>query len=123
MTVAVDWDVKTKFNKLKKRDSRHMRFPTMWYVRLAKPQISLRTTSDQPVYMRSLIRAFARRFKYGFLSLKGGGTGSSVKMQHFFKSHVATKLFSFDDTFYLIDTCSCRSDVNLAYSVGFCLIV
>ena len=34
--------------------SQCIRFPTMWYVRPAKPQISLRIT-------RSLIRAFASR--------------------------------------------------------------
>ena len=33
--------------------SRDMRFPTMWYVPSAKG-------SDQPMHMRSLIRAFAR---------------------------------------------------------------
>ena len=65
--------------------SRHMRFPTMWYVRPAKPQISL-------------IRVFASFFKYSvsvklltelyleFLSLKGGCKGSSestlVKIPH-----------------------------------------
>ena len=34
--------------------SRDMRFPTMWYVRLAK-------ASDQPAHTRSLIRAFSSR--------------------------------------------------------------
>ena len=67
-----------------------MGFPTMWYVR--------QQDSDQPAHTRSLIRAFASRLniiwlkllteKYlGFLSLRGGCTGSSestfVKMPHY----------------------------------------
>ena len=51
-----------------KHMSRDMRFPTMWYVRPAKPQISL----------------------------KGGCTGSSesilVKISHWWKSHVAAHI-------------------------------
>ena len=78
-----------------------MRFPTMWYVRPAKPQISLRI-------MHSLIRAFASclliysmsvkllaKHNLEFLSLKGGCTGSSestfVKIPHSWKSHVAAQ--------------------------------
>ena len=73
-----------------------MGFPTMWYVRPAKPQIRL-------------IRAFASRLnsmchfklltehRLEILCLKGGSTCSSestfVKMIHFWKSHVAAQLF------------------------------
>ena len=77
--------------------SRCMRFPTIWYVRPAKPQISLCVS-------HSLIRAFASRLNImsvklltehhlEYLSLKGDCTGSSesilVKMPHCLKSHVA----------------------------------
>ena len=64
-----------------------MIFPTMWYVRPAKAQISLRS-------------AFATRlnvFEYNleFLSLKGGCTGSSestqVKTGQSWKSHVTAQ--------------------------------
>ena len=81
--------------------SRDIRFPIMWYVRPAKPQISL----------RSLTRAFASRFEYSinvklltkqhlkFLSIKRGCTGSSestlVKMPHKWKSHVAAQIHCF----------------------------
>ena len=79
--------------------SRYMRFPTMWYVRPAKPQISLR--------IRSLIGAIASRLTtlwvlsyclniiMEFLSLKEGCTVSSeftlVKMPHCWKSHARLK--------------------------------
>ena len=62
---------------------------------------------DQPAHTRSLIRAFASldysmsvklltKHNFEFLSLKGGGTGSSestlVKMPHCWKSHVAAQM-------------------------------
>ena len=64
--------------------------------------------SDQPAHTRSLIRAFASRFKKNvklltehlleFLSLKRGYTGLSestlVKLPHCWKSHVMAKLHS-----------------------------
>ena len=72
-----------------------MSFPTMWSVRPAKTQISLRI-------LEGLIRAFASRsmkvkllveHHLEFLSLKGGCTRSlestRVKMLHCRKSHVA----------------------------------
>ena len=79
-----------------------MIFPTMWYVRPAKPQISLRANT------RSLIRAFASRLNillmlsylpniinFGVSKLKGC-TGPSeytlVKMPHCWKSHVMAQL-------------------------------
>ena len=56
--------------------SHDMRFPTMLYVRPAKPQIRLRVE---------------------FLSLKGGSTFSSestlVKMPHCWKSHVVAQIW------------------------------
>ena len=55
-----------------------MRFPTIWYVRPAKPQISL----------NKLLTVL----HFEFLSLKGGCTGSHestpVKMPHCWKSYV-----------------------------------
>ena len=76
-----------------------MGFPTMWYVRPAKP-------SDQPAHTHSLIRAFASmsdklqtEHNLEFLSLKGGFTGSSesahVKMPHCLKSHAMAQNFVF----------------------------
>ena len=81
--------------------SHGMRFPTMWYVRLAKPQ-------TQPAHMRSLIRAFLGHLKYSmsvnlmtehnleFLSLKGGCTGLSestlAKLPHCWKSCVTAHM-------------------------------
>ena len=59
-----------------------MRFPTMWYVRPAKPQISL---------VKLLIE-----HRLELLSLKGGYTGSYestlVKMPHCWKSHVMAQI-------------------------------
>ena len=79
-----------------------MRFPTMWYMRPAKPQISLRIRAVW-------IRAFANRLNIlwllsywlnsflEFLSLKESYTGSSestlVKMPHCWKSHVTARLY------------------------------
>ena len=70
--------------------NRDMRFLTMWYVRPAKAQISLRkcAQSDQNLckwleYSRSV--NLLTKYHLEFLSLKGGCTGSSestlVKMQ------------------------------------------
>ena len=49
-------DFQSTLNACKTYMSRDLRFPTMWYVRPAKAQTSLR-----PGHMRSLIRAFASR--------------------------------------------------------------
>ena len=77
--------------------SHEMRFLTMWYVQLAKPQISLR--------IHSLIRAFASHLNIlsvkllteqhlEFLSLKEDCTGWSEsihgKIPHCWESHVAS---------------------------------
>ena len=50
---SLDFQGPHKHNFLIAQMSRDTRFPTMWYVQPAKPQISLR--------IRSLIRAFASR--------------------------------------------------------------
>ena len=75
-----------------------MRFPTIWYVRLAKPQTSLRIVyaqSDQSLcwsleYYLSVKLVTEHHLE--FLSLKRGCRGSSesilVKMPHCWKSHV-----------------------------------
>ena len=69
-----------------------MRFPTMRYVRPAKPQISLSDQSlcltlEYPMSVKLLTEHHLE-----FLSLKGGCKGSSkytlVKMPHCWKSHV-----------------------------------
>ena len=77
-----------------------MIFPTMWYVRPAKAQISLRNAqSDQSIcwlleYYMTVKLLTAHQVK--FLRLKGGCTGASestlVKMPHCWKSHAATQL-------------------------------
>ena len=66
-----------------------MRFPTMWYARPVKPQISMYAQSDQSLCL-SLEYFMAPRIltehHLELLSLKGGCTGSSestlVKMPH-----------------------------------------
>ena len=77
--------------------SRDTRFPTMWYVRPAKPQ------SDQSLcwsleYSMSLKLLTKRHLE--FLSLKGSCTGLSestlVKMPHCWKSHFAAHIFCSD---------------------------
>ena len=77
--------------------SRDMRFPTMWYVRPAKAQISLRISAvcSEPLLVARTYYEFKLLTKHHleFLSLKGGCTGSSestlVKIPHCLKSHVA----------------------------------
>ena len=82
--------------------SQCMRFPTMWYVRQAKPQISLRIHA---VWSEPLLVAWIfydckllTGHRLEFLSFKGGCTGSSEstldKMPHCWKSHVTTHLLS-----------------------------
>ena len=74
--------------------SQCMRFPTMWYVRPAKPQISLRicTVWSEPLLEYSMTVKLLTEHHLEFLCLKGGCTGSSesthVKMRHCWKSHV-----------------------------------
>ena len=63
--------------------SRDIGFPTMWHVRPAKPQISLRIRA---VLSEPLLVGLLTEHRLEFLSLKGGCTGSSestlVKMSH-----------------------------------------
>ena len=76
-----------------------MRFPTMWYVRPAKPQISLRKAqSDQSLCLSleyTMIVKLLTEHHLEFLSLKGGCRGSSkstfVKMSNCWKSHAAAQ--------------------------------
>ena len=79
--------------------SRAMRFPTIWHVRSAKAQTSLRICADWSehllvawiFYVKLLTKHYLE-----FLSLKGGCTGSSestlVKMSHCWKSHVTAQI-------------------------------
>ena len=83
-----------------------MRFSTMWYVRPAKPRISLAYVhSDQSLCVESLEYSLnvkqLTEHHLKFLSLKGGYTGSSesihVKIPQYYKSliaaHVLYELF------------------------------
>ena len=79
------------------KNSRDKRFQTMWYVRPAKAQTSLRV-SDQSIcwlleYFMNIKLLTEHHLE--FLSLKGGNTGSSestlVKMSHCWKSHVTSQ--------------------------------
>ena len=76
--------------------SQCMRFPTMWYVRPAKPQISLliSTVWSEPLLKSleySIIVKLLTERHFEFLSLKGGCRGSPestlVKNSHCWKSH------------------------------------
>ena len=83
--------------------SQHMRFPTMWYVQPAKPQISLRCTyaqSDQSLCFSleyPMSNKLLNEHHLRFLSLKGGCRGSSestlVKMPHCWKSRVVAQYY------------------------------
>ena len=74
----------------------NLRFPTIWYVRPAKPQISLAyMQSDQSLNLLleySLSVKLPTEHLLEFLSIKGGCTGSSestlAKMPHCWKSQV-----------------------------------
>ena len=68
-----------------------MKFPTMWYVRPAKAQTSLRIPLEYSMNIKLLTEHHLE-----FLSLKGIYTGSSeptlVQMPHCWKSQVTTHL-------------------------------
>ena len=70
-----------------------MRFSTMWYVRQAKAQTSLRLCLSLDYSM--LVKLQTKRHLES-LSLKGGCTGSSeythVKIPHYWESHVAAHI-------------------------------
>ena len=83
-----------------------MRFPTIWYVQPAKPQIRLLICSDQADHTdQSLCLSFEYSMsvkllteqRLEFQSLTGGCTGSSestlVKIPHCWKSHVTAQIF------------------------------
>ena len=82
-----------------------MSFPTMWYVRPAKPPISMRicAVSSEPLQVleHTMTVKLLTKQHLEFLSLKGGCTGSSestlVKMPHCWKSHVAAHIYIHDD--------------------------
>ena len=77
--------------------SHDMRFPTMWYVRPAKAQTSLRIRA---VWSEPLLLAwiFYECWATQFLSSKGGYTGLSqsahVKTPHSWRSHVTAHVFN-----------------------------
>ena len=77
--------------------SRNMRFPTMWYMRPAKTQISLRirTVWSEPLlYSRLNILWLLSCWPNGIWSFKATGSPEStlVKMPHCWKSHVAAHM-------------------------------
>ena len=85
-----------------------MRFTTVWYVRPAKPQISLsiRAVLSEPLLDYSMsVKLLTGRY-FEFLSLKGGCTGSSesslVKTPRCWKSYVKAQLSLFRDCFRYI---------------------
>ena len=79
-----------------------MRFTTMWYVRPAKPQISLRISAMQSDQSLCLSLDYSMNVKLlnenhlEFLCVKGGSTCSTestlVKMTHCWKSQVTAQL-------------------------------
>ena len=80
--------------------ARDMRFPTMWSVRPARAQTSLRIQSDQSLCWSleySMNTKLLIKHPLEHLSLKGEVTGWSestlVKMPHCWKSHVAAHIF------------------------------
>ena len=77
-----------------------MRFPTMWYVRPAKPQISLRIDQSICLSLEYFMTVkLLTEHHLEFLRLKGGCTGSSestlVKMSNCWKSHAAALIIFF----------------------------
>ena len=75
--------------------SRHMRFPTMWYVRPAKTQTRLRIRAVQSEHLVVVWILIEQHFE--FRSLKGSCTGSSestlAQITHCWKSHFVTRVF------------------------------
>ena len=79
-----------------------MRFPTMWYVRPAKPQISLLYSQSNQSLCLSLEYSMSVKLltehHLEFLSLKGGCIGSFestlVKIPHCWKSRVTAQLWA-----------------------------
>ena len=78
-----------------------MRLPTMWYVRPAKAQTSLRICADwsEPLLKYSMTVKLLTEHHLEFLSLKGGRTSSSesthVKVPNCWKSHVTAQMLIF----------------------------
>ena len=80
--------------------SHNMRFPTMWYVWPAKPQISLRTRAvwSEPLLVTWIFYDCKALTEHHleFLSLNGGCTGSSEstlrKTPYCWKSHVSAHI-------------------------------
>ena len=93
--------------------SRDMRFPSMWYVRPTKPQISLR------IYIKLLTEHHLE-----FLSLKGGHTGSSestlVAMPHCWKSHVTAHMLEQIEHVWIIIT-SFKRNSHVSANMGLSL--
>ena len=105
--------------------SQCMRFPTMWYVRPAKPQISLRIRAVWSMLCKSLEYSMTLKLltehHLEFLSLKGGYKGSSestlVKMSHCWKSHAAAQIFKL--SFWNYEISILKGSLTLA--MGKCL--
>ena len=95
--------------------SQYMRFPTMWYVRPAKPQISFAyALSDKSLCLSleySMTVKLLTEHHLEFLSLTGGCTGSSestlVKILHCWKSHTMAHMYigNILSSFLDIDEC------------------
>ena len=73
-----------------------MRYPTMWYVRPAQPQISLciRAVCSEPLLVACIFYDYKAtgRTEFGVSKLKGGCTGLSksthIEMPHCWKSRI-----------------------------------
>ena len=74
-----------------------MRFPTMWYVRPAKPRISLRTSAvcSEPLLVALIyFECYATdRTAFGVGGCTGSSESTHVKIPHCWKSHVVAHTF------------------------------
>ena len=109
--------------------SHDMRFPTMWYVRQAKPQISLHIHEvwSEPLLEYSMTVKLLTEQHLEFLCLKGGFTGSTestlVKMPQCWKSHVAAHMFFIQWQYRSICFTGCICSVSiLAVYVLLCFL-
>ena len=114
------------FKLTAKRDmSRGMRFPTMWYVRPTKPQISLRKRAvwSEPLLVAwvFLIVKLLTEHSLEFLSLKRGCRGSPestlVKMSNWWKSHALAQLLFLHQLTYGIRWKSIITQVNQQFNI------
>ena len=108
--------------------SRDMRFPTMWYVRPAKPQTSLRIRAvwSEPLLVAWILPECKATHwtSFGVQGLKGGCTGSSestlVKISHCLKSHGAAHMQNGSNWFIILTS---LFSTLIAFILIYCLLV